>query len=38
MKRPTLRPTGIEEGEETLIKGTENIFNRVTDKKFPNPK
>jgi hypothetical protein len=28
MKRPNLRLIGIEEGEESRLKGPENIFNK----------
>ncbi|KAL6065667.1 hypothetical protein STEG23_028028 [Scotinomys teguina] len=31
MKRPNLRITGIEEGEEYQLKGTENIFNKIIE-------
>ncbi|ERE67250.1 LINE-1 type transposase domain-containing protein 1 [Cricetulus griseus] len=36
MKRPNLRIIGIEEGEETVFKGTENIFNKIIEENFPN--
>ena len=36
MKRPNLRITGIEEAEEILIKGTENIFNEIIEENFRN--
>ena len=36
VKRPNLRIIGIEEGEETLHKGTENIFNKIIEENFPN--
>ncbi|ERE69936.1 LINE-1 type transposase domain-containing protein 1 [Cricetulus griseus] len=36
VKRPNLRIIGIEEGEETLLKGTENIFNKIIEENFPN--
>ena len=29
---------GIEEGEETQVKGTENIFNKIIEENFPNLK
>jgi len=38
MKRPKLRITGIEEGEETQVKGSENIFNKIIEENFPNLK
>ena len=31
MKRPNLRIIRIEEGEETQVKGPENIFNKITE-------
>lgn len=37
-KRPKLRTTGIEEDEETQLQGPENIFNNITEEKFPNLK
>ena len=33
---PNLRIIGIEEGDETLLKGTENIFNKIIKEKFPS--
>ena len=36
MKRPNLRIIGIE--EEVQLKGTENIFNKITEENFPNLK
>ncbi|MGE9640547.1 hypothetical protein ACQP3J_26140, partial [Escherichia coli] len=36
VKRPNLRIIGVEEGEETLLKGTENIFNKIIEENFPN--
>ncbi|MBV2151090.1 hypothetical protein KRZ98_23105 [Sphingobium sp. AS12] len=38
MKRPNLRIIGIEEGEETQLKGAENIFNKIIEENFPNLK
>jgi chromosome segregation ATPase len=35
IKRPNLRITGIEEGEEVQAKGMCNIFNKITEN-FPN--
>jgi hypothetical protein len=32
MKRPNLRIIGIEEGEDSHVKGPENVFNKI----FPN--
>jgi hypothetical protein len=28
---------GVEEGEETQTKGTDNLFNRIIAEKFSNP-
>jgi chromosome segregation ATPase len=36
IKRPNLRFTGIEEGEEVQAKGMHNIFNKIITKNFPN--
>ena len=36
MKRPNLRIIGINEGEDLQLKGTENIFNKIIEEKFPN--
>jgi hypothetical protein len=36
MKRPNLRITGIEEGEEVQAKGIHNIFNKIITENFPN--
>ena len=38
MKRPNLKIIGIEEGEESQLKGPENIFNKITEELFPNLK
>ena len=38
MKRQNLGITGIEEGEELQIKGTENIFNKIIEESFPKLK
>ena len=38
MKRPNLKIIGIEEGEESQLKGTENIFNKIIEENFPNLK
>ena len=38
MKILTLRITGIEEGEELQLKGTENILNKIIEGNFPNLK
>ena len=37
MKRPNLRLLGTE-GKESQFKGTENIFNKIIEEKFPNLK
>jgi hypothetical protein len=31
-----LRQIGIEEGKETLVKGTEKYFNKIIEEKLPN--
>jgi hypothetical protein len=31
MKRPNLKIIGIEEGEESQLKGPENIFNKIIE-------
>lgn len=36
MKRKNLRIIGIEEGEETQVKGTENILNKIIEENIPN--
>lgn len=36
--RPNLRRIGIEEGEEILSKGRENIFNKTINRNFTNIK
>ena len=33
MKRPNVKIIGVE-GEELKLKGTENIFNKIIDKKL----
>ena len=38
MVRTRLSVTGIEEGKEIQIKGSENIFNKITEEKIPNVK
>lgn len=35
MKRPNLRLTEIEEEKQSQIKGSENIFNKIIEEKFP---
>jgi hypothetical protein len=36
MRRPNLRITGIEESEDSQIKGPENIFRNIIEENFPN--
>ena len=36
MKRPNLRIIGIDEGEESQLKGSENIFNKIIEENFYN--
>lgn len=36
IKRPNLRIVEIEEGEEAQLRGPENIFNKIIEKKFLN--
>jgi hypothetical protein len=38
MRRPNLRKIGIEESEDSQLKGPVNIFNKIIDKNFPNLK
>ena len=38
MKRPNLRIIGIEENEDSQLKGPENIFNKIIEENFPNLK
>ena len=38
LKRPNLRIIGIEEGEDTQVKSTESIFNKIIEENFPNLK
>ena len=35
-KRPNLRIIGVGEGEESQVKGKENIFNKIIQANFPN--
>ena len=35
VKSPKLRIIGIEEGEETQVKGPENIFNKIIEECSP---
>ena len=38
MRRPNLRIIGIEESEESQLKGPVNIFNKNIEENFPNLK
>ena len=38
MKRPNLRIIGIEECEDSQLKGPVNIFNKIIEENFPNLK
>jgi hypothetical protein len=38
MRRPNLRIIGIEESEDSQLKGTVNIFNKIMEENFPNLK
>jgi uncharacterized coiled-coil protein SlyX len=38
MKRPNLRIIGIEESEDSQVKGPVNIFNKIIEENFPNIK
>ena len=38
MKRPNIRITEIEEGNEAQIKDSDNIFNKILKENFPNLK
>jgi hypothetical protein len=38
MKRPNLRIIGIEEREDSQLKGPVNIFNKIIEENFPNLK
>jgi hypothetical protein len=38
MRRQNLRIIGIEESEDSQIKGLVNIFNKIVDENFPNLK
>jgi hypothetical protein len=33
MKRPNLKIIGIEENEDSQLKGPENVFNKIIEKK-----
>jgi hypothetical protein len=36
MRRPNLRIIGIEESEDSQLKGPVNIFNKIIEENFPN--
>jgi hypothetical protein len=36
IKRPNLRITGIEKGDEVQAKGMRTIFNKIITENFPN--
>lgn len=36
MKRTNLKVIGIEEGKATLDNGTEKIFSKIIEEKYPN--
>jgi hypothetical protein len=38
MKRPNLRIIGIEEGEDSQFKWSENILFKIIEENFPNLK
>ena len=38
MKRPNLRIIGIEENEDSQLKGPENVFNKIIEENFSNLK
>jgi hypothetical protein len=38
MKRPNLRIIGIEESEDSQLKGPENVFNKIIEENLPNLK
>jgi hypothetical protein len=38
MRRPNLRIIGIEESEDSQLKGPENIFNKIIEENLPNLK
>jgi hypothetical protein len=35
MKSPNLRTIGIEEKEDSWLKGPENVFNKIIEETFP---
>jgi hypothetical protein len=38
MRRPTLQIIGVDENEDSQLKGTANIFNKIIEENFPNLK
>jgi hypothetical protein len=38
MRRQNLRMIGIQDSEDSQLKGPVNIFNKITEKNFPNLK
>jgi hypothetical protein len=38
IKRPNLKIIGIEKGEDSQLKGSEDIFNKIIEENFPNLK
>jgi hypothetical protein len=36
MRRPNLRTIGIQEGEDSQIKGLENTLNKIKEENFSN--
>jgi hypothetical protein len=38
MRRPNLRIMGIEESEDSHLRGPVNIFNKIIKENFPNLK
>jgi hypothetical protein len=38
MRRPNLRIIGVEESEDSQLKGPVNIFNKIIEENFPNLK
>ena len=38
MRRPNLRIIGIEESDDSQLKGPVNIFNKIIEENFPNLK
>ena len=38
MRRPNLRIIGMEESEDSQLKGPVNVFNKIIEENFPNLK